>query len=77
MNREALIDAAIIAVEYELRILRRNYSLDTASLRFDLASPLRYRDALDRIERDYNIDVCLPMELMEMLHERPALKAVA
>ena len=76
-HRQALIDAAVIAVEYELRILRRDHSLDTESLRFDLASPLRYRDALEQIERDYNIDVCLPTDLMDMLHECLALKAVA
>ena len=77
MNRQALIDAAVIAVEYELRTLRRDHSLDTESLRSALASPHRYRDALDQIELDYRIDVCLPLDLMAMLHERPALEAVA
>lgn len=77
MNRAALIDAAIVAVQYEARLSRPIEPETLASLRFDLASPRRYRDALDQIERDYSIDVTLPMALMDMLHERQALKAVA
>lgn len=77
MNRAALIDAAIVAVQYEILVLVRPCMVDTESLRFDLGSPRRYRDALEQVERDYRIDVTLPLSLMDMLHERPALKAVA
>lgn len=76
VNREALIDAAIMAVRNEIRVLNRDHdcTFDAESLRYALEREHLYRDALDQIERDYEIDVSLPMDVMAIYHAMPALK---
>lgn len=77
-HRITLIEAAITCCLHEARDLP-NGTIDTESLRFDLSHRMRAVDALDQIERDFGIDVTLPLELVAILHEQQpaALKEAA
>jgi hypothetical protein len=68
--REILIDAAMIAIQYEARLRDGPLEPDVLKgLRADLAEKHRYRDALHQLNSDYRIDVDVPMRLMYLLHE--------
>lgn len=70
--REILVDAAMIAVQYEARLYGGGGPLDPdvlKVLRADLAEKRRYRDALHQLNTDTGIDIDVPMRLMYLLHE--------